>query len=531
MAFQLSPQQQAVIAFGLTGRGNLNLKARAGCGKTSTLLALVEALKGAFPKQSVFLGAYNKAIATEITAKLAAVGVEGWKQVGGRWIVPLIQSSTMHSAGYSVWKKVAPATAKRDAIDGKKVEGLALRMSGPDVSEDEAPLWAFAVKAVKLAKQRAFGVLCAIEDSSKWFDLFDHFGLDEDLPENTAMEHVIQICVDLYKESLAKCREIIDFDDMILAPLYFNARFFQYDWVLIDEAQDTNPARRALAKKMLKAGGRFIAVGDPAQAIYGFTGADSDSMDIIAHELSSAWLPLTVTYRCPKAIVRVAQQWVPDIQAAETAPEGVVRGIKEAEMAKEVLSADDVILCRNNKPIVAMAYDLIRRGVACRVEGREIGQGLVALISKWRAVETSTLSNKLVEWRDREVQKWLAKGKEDKAANAEDRAETVLVLIQKLAEEGKTQVADLVTYINGLFGDTPEGEKPKCLILSSVHKSKGREWKRVYLLGRNAYMPSKYARKAWQIEQEDNLQYVAVTRAQEELVEIWVEPKAAKERN
>ena len=65
-------------------------------------------------------------------------------------------------------------------------------------------------------------------------------------------------------------------------------------------------------------------VGDRHQAIYGFTGADSDSLDLIAAAVSAKQLPLTTTFRCPKAVVTYAQQYVNHIQAAETAPEGVV---------------------------------------------------------------------------------------------------------------------------------------------------------------------------------------------------------------
>jgi ATP-dependent exoDNAse (exonuclease V) beta subunit len=58
--------------------------------------------------------------------------------------------------------------------------------------------------------------------------------------------------------------------------------------------------------------------------------------------------------------------------------------------------------------------------------------------------------------------------------------------------------------------------------LSTIHKAKGREWPKVFLLGRNRYMPSKYATQDWQLDQEKNLIYVAVTRAQEELIEVRV---------
>ena len=73
-----------------------------------------------------------------------------------------------------------------------------------------------------------------------------------------------------------------------------------------------------------------------------------------------------------------------------------------------------------------------------------------------------------------------------------------------------------------MFGNTKDGEQPPVLTLSTVHKSKGREWQRVYILGRAKYMPSPYAKKAWQIEQESNLEYVAITRAIAELIDVPV---------
>lgn len=83
---------------------------------------------------------------------------------------------------------------------------------------------------------------------------------------------------------------------------------------------------------------------------------------------------------------------------------------------------------------------------------------------------------------------------------------------------------ELTTKIDFLFQDTENGHE-QSLTLSSVHKSKGREWQRVFVLGHNVYMPSKFARMPWQIEQEENLIYVAYTRAQSELVLVHVPTK------
>jgi superfamily I DNA/RNA helicase len=103
-------------------------------------------------------------------------------------------------------------------------------------------------------------------------------------------------------------------------------------------------------------------------------------------------------------------------------------------------------------------------------------------------------------------------------AAAEDKVQSLLALADVCTTEGRTQVADLVALIGTMFGDTPTGEQPKVLTLSTVHKSKGREWPRVFILRAKEFMPSRWARKDWQKLQEQNLIYVAITRAQRELV-------------
>jgi superfamily I DNA/RNA helicase len=77
-----------------------------------------------------------------------------------------------------------------------------------------------------------------------------------------------------------------------------------------------------------------------------------------------------------------------------------------------------------------------------------------------------------------------------------------------------------------MFGDNL-GSTSHLVILSSIHKAKGLEWPRVYILGRKQLMPSPYARQAWAQEQEKNLAYVAITRAQSILIDVNmpVQPK------
>ncbi|MEO3859656.1 UvrD-helicase domain-containing protein, partial [Acrocarpospora sp. B8E8] len=47
-----------------------------------------------------------------------------------------------------------------------------------------------------------------------------------------------------------------------------------YDWIFVDEYQDTDPAQESLLRQLAGQGRNLVAVGDPDQSIYGFRGAD-----------------------------------------------------------------------------------------------------------------------------------------------------------------------------------------------------------------------------------------------------------------
>jgi superfamily I DNA/RNA helicase len=293
--------------------------------------------------------------------------------------------------------------------------------------------------------------------------------------------------------------------------------------LLVHNCQDTNGARRALALAMLKPRtGRMIFVGDPAQAIYGFTGADSDSMKLLKDATNAITLPLNVTRRCPHKVVEMAKKLVSDFTAHESSKEGVVRVTQYNDLPKENLSKMDVVLCRNTSPLIKLAYTLLTQGIGCRVEGREIGTGLIALARRWKVKELSALMNKLDDYQHRQTAKFMSKGQEDRIEALVDKIECLRIIIQRCLGMKQHTIDDLVRSIEQMFGNTKDGEVPPVLTLSTVHKSKGREWKRVFLLGRGRYMPSPYAKKDWAIQQEQNLIYVAITRSLEELIDVPV---------
>jgi superfamily I DNA/RNA helicase len=268
---------------------------------------------------------------------------------------------------------------------------------------------------------------------------------------------------------------------------------------------------------MLRKGGRVIAVGDPHQAIYGFTGADSDALDLIKRDFNCITLDLTVTFRCPKTVVDFAHKWVSHIEAAPSAPDGEVSRAKMADFLKRNdLTAGSAVLCRVTKPLVSLAFKMITLRIPCRIEGRDVGKSLQKLMQRWKVKTLNALEGKIEEYLARETTKLLARKQETKLALIEDTVETIRVIISQCRKEGKHDVDDAVAYVDQIFGDNVSD----IIVLSTIHKSKGREWPRVFWLDRANTCPSKWARQQWQQEQENNLCYVAATRAQEQLIEL-----------
>jgi len=499
MAFAWSAYQQAVFDFVETTRRNLIVQAVAGAGKTTTLLECARRMEG-----QIYIAAFNKKIAVEMEEKLATANL------------PNVKTGTFHAAGFSAVRFFNGKGAKTD-VDDKKVRKLVddLVLKRPDLE----PLAAFIQRSVGMAKNVAIGVGNDINDHDVWLDMTYTYGLDEHLPdeiEQERMDKAVAAAIYTLKQSNAQTK-VIDYADMIYLPLVHGMRVWQYDVVMIDEAQDTNRSRLLLSQKMVKRGGRVVAVGDRFQAIYGFTGAMHNALDEIRRVYNCEELPLSVTYRSAKSIVAYAQGIVPHILAAEGAAEGTIRSIGKDAFDGTKLTKADAILCRNNAPLVATAFGLIRRGIPCKIEGREIGQGLIALASKWRVKNLDKLRDRLETYRDREIAKAVEKQQEQRADAINDKVDTLLVLVERAEVQG-LDIAGLKAMITEMFSD--DVQKSGLLTLCSYHKSKGLEWNRVFRLDHAKFCPSKYARQEWQIQQERNLDYVSATRAKLELVEV-----------
>lgn len=492
----LSSQQTAAVAAVATNRATA-IEAVAGAGKTTTLIRILQNVTG-----SVAFCAFNKAIAREIEYKISPMNL------------PNVKVGTVHSFGFGAIRR----SISRVEVDPKKLATIASQ----EFTGEFENLRPFVVSAAAMAKEFGIGA-CVPNTVEQWIEMLDHHNLWDSLPENVNVDRAIDAAQYLLAQS-NRVKNFIDYADMIYLPILYKMRIWQYDNILLDEAQDTNNVRRNLIRMMMKPAAKIVAVGDPHQAIYGFAGADSSALDKIKEDFEAVTMPLSVSFRCPKAIIKVANRWVNHIEAAESAPEGVVDSCDLSQIAT-LASAGDAVICRNTKPLVELAYSLIRQNVACRVEGRSIGEGLIKLATKWKTKNVGQLDSKLEEWADHEVAKCKAKGNDARIQVIEDQVQTIKVFMDQC--ENSDPISTLTERIRALFSDTQEGESQTMLVLSTIHKAKGKEWNRVFALGMDTYSPSKYARQSWELEQEDNLCYVQVTRAKYHLTMVSVPVKSS----
>ena len=559
----LSEEQVAIANKVRNGKKNILVRARAGTGKTFLLRNCIPLMSG-----EIAVCAYNRKIAKEIRFKVEADGYLRNQKIGNQSGADV---GTFHSYGFQTIIKVCHGI-RLEGYEGRNSAGfykfnvIADRLAIPQ------PLRSVVRKMAERAMERGFGIdgMISMGDQAAWLDLINHFAFAAELPEDGAvLAQMLGIEGEDWRTGMMKrcCRfaaqvistgckmvfekftkevftgrganrrkirseeftGVISFTEMMYLPLKMNMPLPQYDWVLVDEAQDSNPLRREMARRMLKAGGRMMWVGDNRQAIYAFSGADSDSLDLIAQQFNCEIMPMTVTFRCAKAIVRDAQEICPDYKAANDNPEGEILAVTESEFdAIELMShrpskheTGDAIICRNTAPLVELAYKLYGRGVQCHVEGKDIGRGLVELVGRWPNLKNlPALTDKLNDYKTREVAELLAQKKEFQADQLEDQIETIFAIIKGLPQG--SNVATLVERVNLLFADTTDEGERKSVTLLTIHRSKGLEFTRTFLWGNERFMPSKYARQDWQLEQELNLDYVSRTRAIMSMVRVKV---------
>jgi DNA helicase-2/ATP-dependent DNA helicase PcrA len=408
----------------------------------------------------------------------------------------------LHSFGYKIIKRAYP----RMRVNKHKLPDILLALLPKDADKEIEPINQFlrasAEKLVRMAKYN----MSDLDDES-----LDYIADRYDVQLNDSRNQIFDLARHAYRASVEDIKTI-DFDDMIFFVLAYNLPIAEIDLIIGDEIQDWNTMQQQLVMRAV-ANNRFIGVGDRYQSIYGFAGADINSIPNMIELLGKTTRnvvikPLNETRRCPKSHVALASEIVPHIRAMDSAIDGEIYNIKTSDIVKHV-KVGDLVISRRNAPLISIAYALLRNGIRAIVRGRDFATGLINLVLKFKAVSITELIEVAETYRTKELDKLNARG--NKAENQidalNDKIDTLIALT-----EGLDTVDQLINKLNTLFSDQNDD---RAVNLSSVHRAKGLEAVTVFVADYDKIeIPMN---QDWNQQQEKNLHYVALTRSKSAL--------------
>lgn len=461
---KLTDEQQAICA--AVARGdNVMVKALAGCAKSTTIATAVSGLP---PSKSVCILAFNKKIKEEMQAR----------------VPPHIKVMTLNGLGHFA---IQNSLRRQPIVNQDKLFelGKEVGLKRGDLSDCLA-----LVRSARMAgilPRGSQGRALKEDSDENWADLC--VDLDIDTIFTTPARTILQRSIALAMQGT------IDFDDQLYISTLLFGSYPRFDLVLVDEAQDLSPFNHIQLAKAAR--GQIGAVGDPNQAIYAWRGADHESMESL-RELRQEWtdLTLSMTFRCAKSVVRRQQAFVPEFRAHEDNLEGTISHLPSWRPERGT-----AVLCRNNAPLLGLAFSALRKHIPVNYLGRDIGANLKRLYNKCSnngqlSAET-TIANAYA----------LLKEKPEKI----DAVECLDVILRSFSS-----VDEAMNFLG-----TP---KKDAVTLATGHKAKGLEWSTVYHLNPHL-IPSKWVMEMEEespkyeaaLRQENNLRYVIETRTRDKL--------------
>jgi DNA helicase-2/ATP-dependent DNA helicase PcrA len=457
-------EQSHILSLVQGTKSNLIINALAGSGKTTTL----EMIQDVCPPPVLCL-AFNKRIAVQMEKRFRTTTTV----------------RTFNGLGHRIW---SAACAGRVSLDPKKtpdlLRELIKELPRGEASEAWEVFWE-VIGAVGLAKSLGYVPDKKYANAKR---LLDRESFYAHLPEDLGPLGPFLLEEVLLRSIKAAYAGLIDYNDQVYMPALFGGTYPKFPTVLIDEAQDLSPVNHQMLHHLAKS--RLIAVGDPYQSIYRFRGAETNGMSKLAHRFAMTPADLSVSFRCPKAIVEAVRWRAPNMQWLK-------EGGRVAALRNPTLNSftdGSVIICRNNAPLFALALRLLAAGRSVSVAGSDVGPRVIGIMRR------------LGEDGDKqeEVLNAISKWEGEKTAKGSTTAADIGDCMRVFARTGAT-LGQAMAFAEHLFKQTGT------LTLLTGHKAKGLEWPTVYHLDPFLLRPD---------EQDLNLRYVITTRAMETYYEI-----------
>lgn len=272
-------------------QGNCVILAGPGSGKTKTLTIKIARMlaEDVRPPRGIACITYNNQCARELRRRLAALGIED----GTRTVI-----GTLHS--FCLQHIVLPYA---------RIAGIRI----PDplnvaTKEERDKCWATAIEEIV-----GFN-----EKPSEWMfrcDCYRRTHLDRDKAEWRGDFEEAAKVIENYEQRLVNLG-LVDFEMMVLWGLRLveehgwvrRALRARFPVLVVDEYQDLgNALHRIVLCLCFTAGMRLVAVGDPDQSIYGFSGAEPALLQALAKRHDVEPVQLKLNYRCGPTIIRASE--------------------------------------------------------------------------------------------------------------------------------------------------------------------------------------------------------------------------------
>ena len=593
--FTPSSYQQQLISFVMKGTGNGIVQAVAGSGKTTTIMQAMNELR----KQH---GTLTNPITDNLKSDYSGITFESGtthsvcNRAGRKMPHQVFGGKTMHliNGGYnkSFYTKDQSGQSRKVTLPNiepkipeiqKFVHNACIRV-GEDATvsaknyrtgqtyQKDSKLAYVSINTFKNIVKTLVSTMknCGVgifdnrpmtEDTAR--EIYDYYFQSPFLKKKRAEvwgmieNQVFPFAIKILKEG-SKMKSFWDFDDMFYMPALYDLSFEKYDFIFLDECQDTNLVTQKLIEKMLTPSGRVVAVGDVAQAIYAFRGADADAMTEFKNRFNAITIPLSLCYRCGTRIIQKTNEIYNEydrsfpytqIKSLDESPRGLVNhypvGLDQMtrEMALELFNNQTGVICRKNAPLMGLVVKLFTWGIPANFLGRsEGGKSIINKVgfrldtfSKGYAYDMNNNNLKLSKLSKTPTMDKFKKHEDtlfnfqlkamqdndDKDAISKhiDDHQALMHVLTLLESKGKTTVdiKEVTTLINDLFSEAEDG---KSVTLCSVHKSKGLEFHRAIILDFAVAFNLQFVPETHNhlYLQETNMTYVAFTRAERELV-------------
>jgi superfamily I DNA/RNA helicase len=511
-----SKYQQRVLDWLANGKGNATCNAVAGSGKTTTLKLAAQQLRSmGLEPRDIKVIVFGKQNSLDLIAKFG----QEWK----------FSIQTLHSVGFKILQQEIGKFRRDERVVSSKYRQIAEQKKLIPRKTKKRTYKGSLTESNAISRVEHFLTLIDLARltlSDLSVESIERIAYHHNLEGIHDFKRVSRAIADILIEGQEQAinQHRIDFTDMVWLPVEWalneKSWFQTYQFVLTDECQDLNAAQLELSLMLAGKNGRMLYVGDPRQAIYGFSGADNRSYQKIVERTGATELPLSLCYRCPKSHIELVNRIYPEIPIESTvdANPGILECIEKSDLWDEEhpgrLVVGDMVLSRKTAPLVSLCIRLIGQGIAATVKGKDIGKQIkseleaIADITGFRYEEFNLFVEQYREFKFQTYEN--LDNAEQLKENLADKLNALFTIYS--SQPNATCIEHLCNYIDDLFSDD---ESP--ITLSTCHRAKGLEGERIFII-KPEDMPMTWDRQlGWQKEQEDNLLYVALTRSKSAL--------------